>query len=154
MLTKKIFLASSSELLDDRKEFEIFINRKNKEWIDKGVFLEFVVWEDFLDAVSQTRLQDEYNKAITGCDVFISLFYTKVGKYTEEEFLRALEAFKMNKSPLIYTYFKDTDVKQTSLVNFQQRLSDMGHFYTRFKDTDDLNYKFGEQIVKFLPLIK
>jgi hypothetical protein len=30
MQTKKIFLASSSELKEDRKEFEIFINRKNK----------------------------------------------------------------------------------------------------------------------------
>ena len=27
----KIFLASSSELKDDREQFEIFINRKNKE---------------------------------------------------------------------------------------------------------------------------
>ena len=149
-----LFLASSSELADDRRAFEILIGRKNKNLIKENIYLELIIWEDFLDAMSASRLQDEYNKAITGCDVFISLFYTKVGKYTEEEFLRALDAFKMNKSPLIYTYFKDTDVKQTSLVNFQQRLSDMGHFYTRFKDTDDLNYKFGEQIVKFLPLIK
>ncbi|MGH8555020.1 MAG: hypothetical protein ACREUD_05575 [Gammaproteobacteria bacterium] len=59
MLTKKIFLASSAELKDDRKEFEIFINRKNNDWVDQGVFIELIVWEDFLDAVSKTRLQDE-----------------------------------------------------------------------------------------------
>ena len=73
MQKKKIFLASSSELKDDRQQFEIFINRKNKEWVDRGVFLELVIWEDFLDAMSQTRLQDEYNKAIkqmrSVCDV-------------------------------------------------------------------------------------
>jgi hypothetical protein len=62
MLIKKLFLASSRELEEDRKEFEIFINRKNKDWVVKGVFLELLVWEDFLDAVSKTRLQDEYNK--------------------------------------------------------------------------------------------
>ena len=57
MNTKRLFLASSAELSEDRKEFEIFVNRKNKDWVGKGVFLELVVWEDFLDAVSQTRLQ-------------------------------------------------------------------------------------------------
>ena len=59
MTKKKIFLASSSELKEDRDSFEIFINRKNKDWIDKSIFLELILWEDFLDAVSQTRLQDE-----------------------------------------------------------------------------------------------
>jgi hypothetical protein len=63
MESKKIFLASSSELSDDRKEFEIFINRKNKDWIvSRKIFLEVVQWEDHLDAMSKTRLQDEYNK--------------------------------------------------------------------------------------------
>ncbi|MEZ4659850.1 MAG: hypothetical protein R2911_20030 [Caldilineaceae bacterium] len=42
-------------------------------------------WENFLDAMSPTRLQDEYNKAIRACDIFVSLFMTKTGKYTEEE---------------------------------------------------------------------
>ena len=39
MKTIKIFLASSSELKDDRQQFEIFINRKNKEYIKDSVFL-------------------------------------------------------------------------------------------------------------------
>ena len=86
MQTKKLFLASSSELQEDRKEFEIFIHRKNKEWVEKGVFLKLIVWEDFLDALSPTRLQDEYNKEIRQCDLFVMLFFTKVGPYTAEEF--------------------------------------------------------------------
>ncbi|MDJ0582954.1 DUF4062 domain-containing protein [Crocosphaera sp.] len=81
----KIFLASSSELKEDRDQFEIFINRQNKKYIKQGIFLELVIWEDFLDAMSRTRLQDEYNKAIKECDVVVSLFKTKVGQYTEEE---------------------------------------------------------------------
>jgi hypothetical protein len=51
IVKKNIFLASSSELKTDREQFEIFINRKNKEWIKKGVFLSLVMWEDFLDAM-------------------------------------------------------------------------------------------------------
>ena len=91
MKTIRLFLASSSELKDDREQFEIFINRKNKELHTKGIFLELIVWEDFLDAISQSRLQDEYNKAIIGCDIFVMLFCTKVGKYTYEEFEKALK---------------------------------------------------------------
>lgn len=114
MITKKIFLASSSELIEDRKEFEIFINRKNKDWVDQGIFLELVVWEDFLDAVSKTRLQDEYNKAIRECDIFVMLFFTKVGQYTEEEFETAFGQFKATNKPFIYTYFKDTETNIAS----------------------------------------
>ena len=81
-------MASSSELKTEREQFEIFIYRKCKEYRKEGLFLELVIWEDFIDAMSQTRLQDEYNKAIRDCDIFVSLFFTKVGKYTEEEFLK------------------------------------------------------------------
>ena len=158
MKTVKIFLASSSELENDRKEFEIFINRKNKEYIKNDLFLELVLWEDFLDAMSQTRLQDEYNKAVADCDVFVSLFHTKVGQYTEEEFLKALDTFQANGKPLIYTYFKDAAINMSqitpdvlSLLNFKQKLSDLGHFYTVYADINDLKHKFSEQLTKFLP---
>jgi hypothetical protein len=126
----KIFLASSSELEDDRKQVENFINRKNNNYINQGIYLHLILWEDFLDAMSSTRLQDEYNKAITDCDVFVSIFHKKVGKYTEEEFLKALATFKVNKKPLIYTYFKQEAVKINeikrdeinSLFDFKQKL--------------------------------
>ena len=159
MRTVKIFLASSSELKGDRQQFEIFINRKNKQYIKDHIFLELVLWEDFLDAMSQTRLQDEYNKAITDCDVFVSLFHSKVGQYTKEEFLKALETFKANGKPLIYTYFKELVTKVTranrknfdSLFDFQDELSDKGHFYTEYADINDLKHQFGNQLDKFLP---
>ena len=149
--TIKIFLASSSELKEDREQFEIFIYRKCKEYKEEGIFLELVIWEDFIDAMSQTRLQDEYNKAITDCDIFVSLFFTKVGKYTEEEFLKAWETFKVNNKPLIYTYFKDEDIKIgeireddiLSLLNFKKRLKDKGHYPTGYTSIDSLKNHFG-----------
>jgi hypothetical protein len=101
MITTKIFLASSSELKEDRIEFEIFISRKNKDLVNRGVFLEITMWEDFLDAMSQTRLQDEYNKAIRDSDIFVMLFSTKVGQYTEEEFETAFGQFKVTKKPVL-----------------------------------------------------
>ncbi len=156
MIKKKIFLASSSELKGDRDQFEIFINRKNKDWIDRGIFIELILWEDFLDAVSQTRLQDEYNKAIQECDIFVMLFSTKVGNYTEEEFETAFKQFKATNKPFIFTYFKDTEISTSSankkdlvsLWAFQEKLNTLGHFYTLYRNIDDLKFKFNQQLDK------
>lgn len=156
MDTKKIFLASSSELKEDREQFEIFINRKNKDWIEKGIFLHLIVWEDFLDALSQTRLQDEYNKAIRACDLFVMLFCTKVGQYTEEEFETAFGQFKATHKPFIFTYFKDAEISTgsankrdlMSLWAFQEKLDKLGHFYTVYKNIDELKFKFNQQLEK------
>ena len=152
----RLFLASSSELLDERKEFELFINRKNKEWHDKGIFIDLIIWEDFLDAMSRTRLQDEYNKVIAESDLFVMLFFTKVGKYTNEEFDFAYDHFMKTNNPLIFTYFKDApittgsankeDIK--SLWAFQEKLDKLGHFYSTYKNIDGLKYQFNGQLDK------
>lgn len=158
MQTQEIFLASSSELKEDRKEFEIFVNRKNKEWVDKGVFLKLIVWEDFLDALSPTRLQDEYNKEIRQCDLFVMLFFTKVGKYTAEEFETAFGQFQATRKPFIFTYFKDAEISTgsanrndlTSLWAFQDKLNELGHFQTVFKNTEGLLLHFNQQLDKLV----
>ena len=156
MITKKIFLASSTELRDDRNEFEIFIYRKTKDWVAKGAFIELIIWEDFLDAMSQTRLQDEYNKAIRECDIFVMLFWTKVGQYTEEEFETAFGQFKATNKPLIFTYFKNAEVRVASLNQkdltsvwaFQEKLKSLGHFYTVYKNVEELKLNFYQQLDK------
>jgi len=155
-MNKKIFLASSLELEEERKEFEIFINRKNKDWVGQGVFLELIIWEDFIDAVSKSRLQDEYNKAIRECDIFVMLFFTKVGQYTEEEFETAFGQFQANHKPFIFTYFKDAEISLgsaneddlMSLFAFRKKLDALGHFYTRYKNIDALKFLFNSQLDK------
>jgi len=156
MRTLKIFLASSCELKNDREQFEIFLNRRNKDWVEKSIFLKLVNWEDFIDALSKTRLQDEYNQAIQDCDLFVMLFNTKVGKYTEEEFATAYASFQKTNKPLIYTYFKDTRMttgsankkELMSLWAFQEKLEALGHFQTVYINTQDLLLKFGQQLDK------
>ena len=156
MEEKKIFLASSSELSADRKEFEIFIGRKNQEWVGKGVLLKLEIWEDFLDAMSKTRLQDEYNKAIGQCDIFVMLFWTKVGQYTAEEFEHAFKQFQATNKPFIFTYFKDAEISTgsanrndlTSLWAFQDKLKALGHFQTVYKNVEGLLLHFSQQLDK------
>lgn len=158
MRTQKIFLASSSELKEDRKEFKSFIYDKCKEWNAKGVFLELVLWEDFLDAMSKTRLQDEYNRAIRECDLFVLLFFTKVGQYTAEEFETAFGQFQATGKPFILTYFKDAEISTgsideddlMSLLAFKKKLKALGHFHTPYRNLDALQLHFGQQLDKLV----
>jgi hypothetical protein len=104
--TIKIFLASSAELREDRDEFDLYFRQQNDHLKEQGVYLQIVRWEHFLDAVSKTRLQDEYNQALRDCDIVVSLFKTKVGKFTEEEFDVAWATFQATDKPRIFTFFR------------------------------------------------
>jgi hypothetical protein len=151
----KIFLASSSELQDDRDKFEQRIRQHNDDLVKEGCHLQIVRWENFFNAMSEIRLQNEYNEAIRNCDVFVSLFSTKVGQFTEEEFDVAHVRFSTTrKQPLIYTFFKEATVTtrnwkkedHDSLERFQNKLKGFGHYPTYYKNDDDLNLQFLQQL--------
>lgn len=148
----KIFLASSAELLEDRKEFEIFLHRKSEQWQqERNTTIKLYIWENFVDAMSKTRLQDEYNKAIVSADIFVMLFWTKVGIYTEEEFETARTQFLQNGKPLVYTYLKTAAPGvpvQESLEKFKTKLLDLGHFVTTYKNIEGLLLHISMQLDK------
>ncbi|WP_160131819.1 hypothetical protein [Kordia antarctica] len=151
MKTISIFLASSNELKSDREKFEIQISRKSNLWIGENVRLELEIWEDFTAKMSKTRSQDEYNKIIKDGDVFVLLAHTKVGKYTEEEFITAFGAFQETKKPFIFTYFKNSEVeKEASLEAFQNKLKDLGHFYCFYTNFDNLWIQFNKELDRLL----
>lgn len=104
--------------------------------------------------MSETRLQDEYNREIRQCDIFVSLFSTKTGKFTEEEFDVAREQFLKTGAPLIYTFFKTGDVQLStlsradieSLWGFQDKLKSLGHFWKEYASVEQLQLQFREQL--------
>jgi hypothetical protein len=152
--TVRIFLASSSELREDRDAFDLYFRQQNDRLRKEGLYLEIVRCENFLDAMSCTRLQDEYNEAVRRCDVFVSLFKTKAGKYTEEEFEVAHQTFQRTGKPLIYTYFQKATVSTspgnrddlTSLWDFQKKLRELGHFCTEYESIAGLQKQFRDQL--------
>lgn len=155
MEIKKIFLASSEELKDDRRAFELMIGRLNQQWRQRDIMFDLVVWENFIDAMSKEGLQKEYNKAISDSDIFVMMFFTKVGRYTLEEFEVAFADMKAGSGPRIYTYFRndfiltgeiDEDIK--SLLEFKVRLKKLAHYVTTYRNTEDLQYQFSQQLEK------
>ena len=159
MTEVKIFLASSSELLDERRALEIFLARKSDLWEkERGIKLDLIIWEKLLDNVSATRKQDDYNQYVKPCDVFLTLCWRKTGAYTEEEFDNAYEQFLENSksknylkkaTPSIHVYFKkisDQDSAQKSLTTFKEKVNALGHFETYFGTINDLCNQFGTQL--------
>jgi internalin A len=154
----RVFLASSAELRDDRDAFDLYFRQQNDQFIKKGLYLEIVRWENFLDAMSETRLQNEYNKAVCTCDIFVSLFFTKTGKFTEEEFDTAHLVFKDTGKPHIYTFFKNACFKTgsaqeedfKSLFAFKKKLESLGHFHTNYDSIEHLKRQFRDQLDKLL----
>ena len=143
----KIFLASSFELKPERDLFEQEVYRKCKAWYDKGIFLHLDIWEDLSARMSATGSQSGYNEYVKEADLFVLLGYTKMGMYTAEEFEKAFGQFIATKKPFIFTYFKDTDGQvQDSLTQFKQKLLDMGHFISVFKDANDLWGQFNKEL--------
>lgn len=143
----KIFLASSNELKSERDQFEIEIYRKCKTWFDKGIFLHLDIWEDLSARMSLTGSQSEYNKYVQDADLFVFLAYSKVGKYTSEEFENAFGQFHSQQKPFIFTYFKNAPEKEEeSLSNFKKKLSELKHFYSGFKDSNDLWNQFNKEL--------
>lgn len=158
MRTIRIFIASSSELKEDRVKMRDFFSQENDHLHKKGIYLELVQWENFLDSISNTRLQSEYNNAIASCDIVLCLFFTKVGKYTSEEFDTAYQIFKAEGRPKIWTYFKNAQIDTGSITDeintllaFKKKIGDLGHFYTEYSNIDNLINKFSRQLDLVLP---
>ena len=164
MIKKTIFLASSSELREDRIEFVNFIGQQNNNWIlDKGVYFKVILWEDsFLHSMTQHGSQTLYNEAARECDIFVMLYYTKVGKYTEEEFGQVFKQFKKTKKPFIFVYFKDAEYKGKlanlntedleSMKRFQEKLKKLGHICPPYENIHDLKHQFSDQLTKIVSL--
>lgn len=154
--TIRIFLASASELREDCDEFELYFRQQNDDWIKRGLYLEVVRWENFLDAISEKGLQEEYNAALRACDICLCLFATKAGKFTKREFDAAYTQFKAEGKPKIWTYFKKATINTASvniadlnsLDRFKKKLNALGHYHTQYDSIEHLKRQFRDQLDK------
>jgi hypothetical protein len=153
MPVRRIFLASSEELREDREAFRLLVGQLNEQWEPRGWTFRVRVWEHFLDAMSPRGLQHEYNQAVRDCDIFVMLFFTKVGRFTREEFETAVADVAAGTGPRIYTYFRndyvltgELDDNVRSLLDFKARLKELKHYVTLYRNKEDLQFQFSRQL--------
>ncbi|MCL6258945.1 leucine-rich repeat domain-containing protein [Aquiflexum sp. TKW24L] len=152
-----LFLASSNELLPEREKIEQALNRKNKLLRKQGFLIELLIWEDGKHIGKSLRSQDNYNLEIEQCNLFALLFYSKVGKYSLEEFNLAKSLFEKGKMPRICVFQKDIDLPKNpsradsdSRFEFLDRLKENQHFPILFENTDMLVNQLEDVIDKLI----
>jgi hypothetical protein len=117
----------------------------NKDLRHQGIFLELLIWEDGKHIGKSLRSQDNYNLELDSCDVFFLLFYSKIGKFTKEEFERAKARFDESDLPRMVLFQKNTALPNgISKADFDSRqtfldyLKGIEHYPTEFGNTDAL----------------
>jgi len=151
---KKIFLASGSDLANERDAVELIIQRKNNELIEKELFFEIVRWEQMRQDFDVNRAQEHYSTEIEKCDVMLVLFFKRVGKYTKEEFDIAYKRFRDGKNPRhLYVYFKkyyvpadEIDDDILAIAKFKNEIIRDEQMFIRFEDLADLQLSVTQQI--------
>jgi hypothetical protein len=151
-LVVRVFVASPSDVRDEREQLETLISEMNKIWGKTlSVIFELIKWETDIypafgsdpQSVINSQLDDDY-------DVFIGILWSKFGTKTPraesgtlEEFERAYSRLKSEyNKPEIMMYFKDTPLPPSKISpadmlkiqEFKESISSRGGIYGTFED--------------------
>ena len=150
--TIKIFLASSDELADERIKFGDFIRSLDDTYEQRGFRIKLIKWEDLPMGYDGRPTQETYNEYVRQCDLFVSLFYTKAGEFTLEEYNVARQTQLEFGRPTIYVFLQVLDKREQedkSLTDFKQTLSRTVRLYwTNYESSDSLQLKFVMDLLK------
>lgn len=147
-----VFVASPSDVLEERKALEAIVNELNKTWSKNlSLRLELIKWETdiypgiskYPQSVINEQINDEY-------DIFIAIFWSRVGTPTDkydsgtiEEIERALKKHQKTEIEFL-VYFKDQaippskmDPSQLYKINdLKGSLGDRGSLYFTFENIE------------------
>jgi hypothetical protein len=149
----QIFVGSPTDVNDERELLDKVVAELNRTLSNNiGVTLELLKSETHVHPSSSTYPQAVVNEQIgQEYDVFIGIFWGKIGTPTLRAISGSVEEFELahsrriannNKSPELMIYFKDApieyskkDEKQFSAVQeFKSSMSEKGVFYSQFGD--------------------
>ena len=90
-----IFIASSCELSEQRVQIGDYIRKLSYDYSPRGLRLHLACWEDFYPEYTGISKQQEYDEElIKTCDIFIAMFRTRCGIYTQHEVQLAINLGK------------------------------------------------------------
>jgi len=159
----RIFLASPSDLLDERESITDVINELNLTYGNpNNIVLELLKWEtNSAPAISNSDVQNIINDDIPTYDLFIGLLWMRFGtptkefgSGTEEEFNIAYRKFKEDNNSLqILFYFKNAAPKSLDDINPEQ-LGKVKGFKLTLGEKNVLfwDYNSNEELTRFLRL--
>ena len=152
MKTIKIFLASSEELKDERKELADLVEHLNFTLGKQDMNIQLVKWEYLDSSMGPLHKQEEYNRELRDCELCMVLYWTRFGMYTKTELDTAYSELCAGNNPKkLYVYFKDGDEISSDLKEFRDCFPEQyGHFYCHFQNIDTLKADFLLQFMEYL----
>jgi ABC-type dipeptide/oligopeptide/nickel transport system ATPase subunit len=139
----RIFIASSSELNEERDRLELLLYRED---------FKPVKWENIDHSITTDRFQSRINEAhLLTSDIVIFMIKSRLGEYTFEEFQESYKNLGL-KIDRIYVYFFNIDKNETprkelrKIMDLEDFLEEEGKLYQRVKDFRDLENHFLKQI--------
>ena len=152
----KIFVASSSELKDEREALAGPVLRLNRWLVDRGEEERVAqeAWEYMDSSMGVDHKQEEYNRALRDCDAAVGLCWRKFGQYTEQELTVARDEIRARRRVRrLEVWFKEAEDAQVSaeLVSFRGRLlREWRVREKRFASMDELRALFTEMALELL----
>ncbi len=151
----RIFIASSSDLSEERKMFPSLFGDINK--LLPHIHLSDIRWEKDMESgsVSGTNIQQDINqKILEECPIVIILLYSKIGEFTLEEYEKSLQSRKK-----VFVYFKQgfspDDVSKATayveLLRFQERLNRENRIlYKKLSGLEDLRMQVYNDLLLYI----
>lgn len=151
----QIFVASPSDLAEERAALEDVIRELNSTWSRKlGCRLDLVRWETHAVPGMGWDAQDVINRSVPqDCDIFVGMLWSRFGtptnraeSGTREEFNAAVERYRHDeRSVRIMFYFKDEPVSPSQLdpdqlrqiQDFRSALGPLGGLYWKFNTVEE-----------------
>ncbi len=153
MKTIKVFLASGKEMKHDRNAFGNLIRKLDEIYEKRGTRIRLFEWEDVDSAYNGGRKQDEYNEHLRASDMFLALFHTYAGRFTQEEFDIAKDERENKGTPKPYVYCRDLqegEEEDQTLKDFKKYLFEkLKYFFCSYNSEECLNLQFVMQLQLF-----
>jgi hypothetical protein len=154
----RVFVASPSDVSEEREEVKQVINRVNKQLArSHNIQLEYVGWDTDTAPAIGADAQDAINQQINdNYDIFLGILGAKFGTPTKraqsgtaEEFTRALENFQRGRCLKVMVYFRHSAIEMDHdaldeakrVVEFRKELENKGALYGQFESTTDFSHK-------------
>lgn len=143
-----IFIAGAKSLKEQRLGMKALTNDLNARYAHKGwdVSLNMNSYENFGEK------QSDYNDFITNkADVVIFVLKDRIGQKTEDEYLLATNANKLNGHPEVITFLHVFEERTHEIDHIEQLVnSATDRYYVDYKNTEDLIAKAKDRINSFV----
>ncbi|AGR77638.1 hypothetical protein A7H1H_1349 [Aliarcobacter butzleri 7h1h] len=142
----RIFIASSNDLFQERKDFRLFLYDQD---------LKPVVWENIDQSITKERFQDRINEHhLNTSDIVVFMIKSKLGKYTKEEFEEACKSLGNTISRIYVYFFKESkdnidDEQLLEILTLKKYLKTFGDLYQEINNYQELEHHFLTQIKYF-----